>query len=313
MFILFSLILGVSAALLVILFRQNFNTVKHIRWQTVAGLSLVGVFVLFISIGMGSKIVIFLGALIAIGCLWGVFRNLQLKRITDDLPLSKTLGVFIGFTKLKGTAESDTPLTSYLAGVECVQYSWKIDEHWSRIVTYKDSDGHQHTRKESGWTTLGKGGYSPPFYLKDDTGIIRILPESATMEGTTVFDQTYGPNNSVYFGKGPQKEIANSDHRRRFIETAIHHHATLYITGKARERQDVVAAKIAFDKESPVFLISTLSEKQISGYNLWFWLWSILGIFVAMGTAYFENSGRGGSFVLAIILYLFVLLASWVR
>lgn len=318
--IFFIVVLGVASTMLVILFWQDFNTLKPVRWTRIAGLSIIGIFVIIFLMGIGSKVVIIMGSLIAIGCLFGASRNLNLKRITDDLPTSKTQGVFIGLTKLKGTAESEIPMSSYLAGVACVQYSWQIDEHWSKTVTYTDSKGNRRTRKESGWKTLGKGGYSPPFYLKDDTGVIRIMPESATVQGVVAFDKTFGPNDDIYFGKGPQKEITNTDHRRRFYETVIPHHTILYVTGQARERQDAVAAEIAYDKESPMFLISLRSEKQISSsYNRWFWFWAFLGLFVAIGSAAVWNASRafglrpgGNSYIVAIAVYLVVLLISWI-
>lgn len=233
---------------------------------------------------------IVLSGLATLGCLIGAFWSLRRKRLIDDMPTSKTQGVFIGLAELKGTAETESPLTSYLAGTRCVQYAWHVEEHWSRTVTetYQDAQGHTRTRTrhESGWTRVSSGGQSIPFYLKDDTGVIRIVPEGASIEGTTTFDETVTPSNSLYFGKGPAHAIANSDHRRRFHETAIPLHAMLYVMGQARERPDVVAAEIAHDKNAPMFVISTRTEKQVStSYNLWFWLWLILGMGAAMGGA----------------------------
>lgn len=182
---------------------------------------------------------ILIGSLGALGCLIGAFRALRRKRLIDDLPTSKTQGVFIGLAELKGTAESESPVTSYLAGIRCVQYAWQIDEHWSRTVheTYTDAQGHSatRTRTESGWTKVAGGGDFIPFYLKDDTGIIRVVPEGATINGITTFNETLSPNDAFYFGKGPQREIANSTHRRRFRETALPLHTMLYIMGQARE------------------------------------------------------------------------------
>jgi len=45
----------------------------------------------------------------------------------------------------------------------------------------------------------------------------------------------------LYYAKGPDVFVANSDHRRRFVEKAVPLHAPLYIVGQARERADVVA------------------------------------------------------------------------
>jgi len=213
------------------------------------------------------------------------------------------------------------PLTSYLAGVRCVQYTWQIDEHWSRTVheTYTDSKGHTQTRTrtESGWSRIAGDSQSIPFYLKDDTGVIRIVPKGATINSINTFNETCSPNNALYFGKGPEREIANSTHRRRFRETALSLHTMLYVMGQARERQDVVAAEIAYDKNAPMFLISTKTEKQIStGYGRWFWFWLILGLGTAIGGTVAWNmleklhagiswqtlAGAAGGFIVALLL-----------
>ena len=210
------------------------------------------------------------------------------KRLIDDVPTSKTQGVFIGLAELKGTAESEMPLTSYLAAIRCVQYVWQIDEHWSRTVheIYTDAKGHTgtRTRTESGWTKVAGGDQSIPFYLKDDTGVIRIVPEGATIHSIKVFNETCSPNSELYYGKGPTYAVPDSTHRRRFHETALPLHNMLYVMGQARERKDVVAPEIAYDKDAPMFVISTRTEKQlVTGYTRWFWGLLILGLAVAVG------------------------------
>jgi hypothetical protein len=237
-----------------------------------------------------SLLWIVIGSMGAIGCLIMAFHTLRKKRLIDDVPTSKTQGVFIGLSELKGTAESDEPLTSYLAGVRCVYYSWQIDEQWSKIVTetYTDSKGHTQTRTrtETGWNRVAGDKKSIPFYLMDDTGIIRVVPEGATINGISTFNKTCTPSDPVYFGKGPATQIANSTHRRRFSETVLPLHALLYVMGQARERQDVVAAEITRDKNSAMFLISTRTEKQISTHFLrWLWFWLVFGLCVAIGGA----------------------------
>ncbi len=229
-----------------------------------------------------------LGGLVTLGCLIAAFYALRRKRLIDDVPTSKSQGVFIGLVELKGTAESETPLASYLAGTRCVQYAWQVDEHWSRTVheTYTDAKGQTRprTRTESGWTKVAGGSQSIPFYLKDDTGIIRVVSEGATIHSVTVFNETCSPNNDLYFGKGPAHGVPNSTRRRRFHETALPLHTMLYVMGQAREREDVVAPEIAYDKDAPMFVISTRTEKQLSiGYAFWFWFWLILGLGAAIG------------------------------
>ena len=99
-----------------------------------------------------------IGGLLAVASLIAAFRAGRRRRLIDNLPTSKTSGVFIGLVELKGTAESAEPLISYLAGQACVHYAWTVQEHWSRIVvtTETDSKGNTHTvtRHESGRPSL---------------------------------------------------------------------------------------------------------------------------------------------------------------
>ena len=117
---------------------------------------------ILMSSGFAPLIPVIAGSLAVLGCLFGALRNYQRKRLIDDMPTSKTQGVFIGMAELKGSAESESPFTSYLAGKACVLYDWKIEEHWSRTVheTYTDSKGQTHarTRTESGWKQVDSGG-----------------------------------------------------------------------------------------------------------------------------------------------------------
>jgi hypothetical protein len=268
-------------------------------------------------------IVFILGGLAALGCLTVAFMFLRRKRLIDDIPTSKALGVFIGLAELKGTAESEAPLTSHLAKISCVHYTWTVEEHWSRTVTttHTDAKGHTSTstHQESGWNTVDKGGESAPFYLKDDTGIIRIVPEKAKIEDKEVFDKTCRRDDPLYFGQGPRNEIANSTHQRRFREEALPLHTSLYVMGQARERQDIVAAEIAHDKNAPVFLISTRTEKQVSThYAIWFWFWLVLGLLtLEVGVLVSDlTAGRGWAvggldYLFAGVGFLLALLLGW--
>jgi hypothetical protein len=263
------------------------------------------------------NILIIIGVIIALACLIAAFRILQKKRLIDDMPTSKTLGVFIGLAELKGTAETDKPLTSYLAGTPCVLFKWKIEEHWSRTVTGVGAKGMPTTRHESGWTTIAKDEQLPPFYLKDDTGVIRIIPDGAEIQDKQIFNKTCRFSDPLY--KGPLREIADSDHERRFVETAVPLHANLYIMGQARERQDIVAAEIAKDKKATIFLISTRSEKQISsGLGIWFWGWMTLGLLAIMGAVWLGSrlspagQSAGGQFAIALCGYLLIIVLGWI-
>lgn len=206
------------------------------------------------------------------------------KHLIDDLPTSKVEGVFIGLVELKGTAESEYPLTSELAALPCVFYYFRVQEHWRRTETYRDKDGNSRTRTRSGWRTVRQDCRQQNFYLKDDTGVIRVLPSGAKIEGRNVFSRTVTMGDPLYYGKGPATAIADSTHKRRFIEEAIPLHHPIYLVGKAREREDVVAPEIAHDPTARLFLISTRTAQEVSqGYGLAWWGYSVGGMAVMFG------------------------------
>jgi hypothetical protein len=94
----------------------------------------------------------------------------------------------------------------------------------------------------------------------------------------------------MYYGKGPAGSITNSDYRRCFAETIIPNGSTLYFMGQAREREDKVAAEIAYDREAPLFLISMDDEKRVSrSYGFDYWRLAFGGLAVAFFTAFISN------------------------
>lgn len=221
-------------------------------------------------------------------CLWANLRELRRRRLLDDTPTSKTLGVFIGLSELKGTAEAAEPVTSYLAAQRCVHYAWSVDEAWTRMETetYTDDKGKTQTRlvQKSGWTTVAQGGETIPFYLQDDTGVVLVRPEGATLETAGFFSETVSRGHPLYYGKGPAADTPDSDGRRRFTEQGLPLHAPLYVIGTARERADVVAPEIAADPGAELFLISTRSEEKVkSAMGGWAWLWGVSGLLLSGG------------------------------
>jgi hypothetical protein len=228
-----------------------------------------------------------IGGALALLCLWRVYVLGRRRLLVENLPTCKTTGVFIGLVELKGTAESEEPLVSYLAGQKCVHYTWSVQEHWSRTVTetYRDSKGNTRTRtrRESGWKTVANGGESISFYLQDDEGVVLVRPEGANIEPLKVFSETCGRLDPLYYGKGPPGAVMHSDHRRMFVEQAIPLHAPLYVMGQSRERKDIVAPEIAADKHAPMFLISTRTEEQVRSRLGWGCRgWTIFGLILCV-------------------------------
>jgi hypothetical protein len=249
-----------------------------------------------------------LGALLAIAGLVMAFRDGRRRRLIDNLPTSKTSGVFIGFVELKGTAESAAPLTSYLAGQACVHYAWTVEEHWSRTYTTTETDSKGNSRTvthhESGWTRVADGGGAILFYLQDDCGVILIRPDGAKIEPLPLFDETCTPLNPLYYGKGPAAGVMNSDQRRRFVETGIPLKTKLYIVGQSRERRDIIAPEIAADEHAPMFLISTRTEEQVSSGMKWGSRgWVIFGLIAAVGCMIWRDGALNVGLQTHVLIY----------
>ena len=253
-------------------------------------------------------------AIVALGCLVFAFHFYRCRRLVDDTPTSKTQGVFIGLSELKGTAESESPLESYLAGSRCVWYSYKVEEHWRRMSV----DAKGRATYQSGWATVAHGADSVPIFLKDDTGVVRILPDGAEIHAQEVFKLEVKREDPLYYGKGPENAVSGSTHRRRFTEQAIPLHASLYVIGQARVRSDVVAAEIAASKGS-MFIVSMHTEKQTSNaFRLWYWLWLGIGLVVAVAGAgiYFGQASSAtpiaSAMLAAVGIYLAATLMGWI-
>jgi hypothetical protein len=260
-----------------------------------------------------------IGAAVALGALIASLHACWRRRLLDNLPVSKTQGVFIGLVELKGTAECEQPLLSYLAAMPCVQYSFNIEEQWSRQVTTMERDDRgnmvERTHTEVGWTTVASETRSTPFYLQDDTGHIQIQPEGAHIEGHASFSETCTPMNALFYAKGPPGLVMNSDGIRRFTESVVPLHAPLFVVGPARERQDRVAPEIAAAAKEE-FLISTRTQEEVSrGIGWQFWLFLLLGAVLAPGGQIAGDlSGNQDITAVSILIYtgeLALYLAVW--
>ena len=265
------------------------------------------------------------GLAIAIFAVVASLHACRRKRLIDNLPTSKTHGVFIGLVELKGSVQCEQPLVSYLAEKQCIYYSFDIEERWSRLVTEVVSDGkggsRTVTRRESGWASVSSRTESTPFYVQDDTGSLLVRPEGARTEALGVFSQTCSAFDPLYYGKGPAHGIIDSDHVRRFTEQAIPIQAPVFIVGQARERQDIVAPEIAADPNAREFLVSVRTQEEVSSGLGWqIWLFFFLGAITAPGGHVAGTLALNqeftplmiGIFIGELLLYLLVWIVGWI-
>jgi len=204
------------------------------------------------------------------------------RRLLDDTPVCKALGVFVGEVELEGVCVRRDPFISYLAERPCVLYRWSIDEHWrrTRTETYADDKGRRRTRTVvvTGSDTVAAGGETGGFYLQDETGYVWVDPEGADLETVTLFSRHVGRDDPLYHGKGPDETVEGSTGERSFTEYGLAVGTPLFVRGRASERPDIVAAQIKHEDKADMFIITPRKEKELSdGRAAAYVLWNLFG------------------------------------
>ena len=218
------------------------------------------------------------------------------RRLLDDTPVSKALGVFIGEVELEGVSHLEKPLTGYLSRLPCIMYEWSISEHWEREEEeeYVDDKGRRKTRMVTryGWDVIASGGKRSGFYLRDETGYVWVNPEGAKIEMNSLFNEEFTRGDKFYYARGLPDAVEGSTGERSFHEEGIAVGTQLFVRGRASERPDIVAAQIKQEDKTEIFIITPRTEKELSaGGGAAFVSCGVLGGFCAFAT------GAGAGFV----------------
>jgi hypothetical protein len=244
------------------------------------------------------------------------------RRLLDDTPVSKALGVFVGEVELEGRCVRRDPFMSYLAERPCVMYSWSVSEHWRRArqETYTDDKGRTRTRTviDTGSDTVASGGETGGFYVQDETGYVWVNPEGADLETVTMFDRDVDRDDPLYYDKGPDDAVEGSTGERSFTEYGLPVGTLLFVRGRASERPDIVAAQIKHEDKADMFIITPRKSQEISdGKATAFILWNLVGAaFAAAFGAVLLAGARPDvapfGLLLGVCLYLLAAGAGWV-
>jgi len=243
-------------------------------------------------------------------------RSGRRRRLLDDTPTSKTLGIFIGEVEVEGVCISTAPIRAKFCYKDCVIYKWGIDEEWQRWETevYTDSQGRTRTRQvlRRGWTTIAGESLYQGFYLKDEFGYVWVHPKGSDYETLSLFEE-YTYRGGALYVMGPDEEIADSTGRRRFYESGIPVGTELFIRGRASERPDIVAPQIVEDPLAEMFIITYRKEKDISsGKATAYVLWNLVGLVTAMGIGALLTPNNPQGPVIGLTIYVFAWFMGWV-
>jgi hypothetical protein len=160
---------------------------------------------------------------------YGVYTR-RTQRLVENTPTSPVRSLPLGFVEVTGTAEPDgQPLSSPFAQTPCVYYEFHVQE-------YRGSGSSRR------WVTLTEDRSTEPFYLRDATGRVLVVPmgASARIRRAETFSHTWPddlPDEMRRVFRHLNMPTASwlGPRRVRFRERVIGVGECLYVLGTAQE------------------------------------------------------------------------------
>jgi len=210
------------------------------------------------------------GALGGIGlCVYGWILR-QRKRLIESIPTSTIRSLALGLVEIEGlTQPAEGLLSSPFSGVPCVFYSYAVEEHVG-------------SGKHARWETVAKGTSEQPFFVRDTTGQVLVVPLGAEL--ILPDERTY---RNDWLGKLPPTALAGlnrlgistdrwiGNKTLRCRETFIQPEEWVYVLGTAQEQpgaKELVenSARLYIgSSRDHEFIISDRSEKELLSRLEW--------------------------------------------
>ncbi|HEX5646760.1 MAG TPA: GIDE domain-containing protein [Nitrospira sp.] len=117
----------------------------------------------------GFLFYLIMGMVGGLGLIWHGWTVQQRKRLIECIPTSPIRSLALGLVEIHGRAEPEAELlTSPFGGLPCVFYAYTVEE---QIRSGK------HTR----WKTIANGTSEQPFFVRDTTGRVLVVPLGANL------------------------------------------------------------------------------------------------------------------------------------
>ena len=188
----------------------------------------------------------------------------QRKRLIESIPTSTIRSLALGLVEIRGQAQPEEGLLSApFSGLPCVFYSYAVEEHVG-------------SGKNARWETIGKGTSEQPFFVRDSTGRVLVVPLGAEL--ILPNERTYRNN---WLGELPPTTIAGLDRlgisterwmgskTLRCRESFLLPEEQVYVLGTAHEH---LGTRESFENSTRIyigssqdheFIISDRSEKDL--------------------------------------------------
>jgi hypothetical protein len=206
-----------------------------------------------------------LGLILMAICSYFGFKKIKYKRLIENIPTQKTLGLVPGMAEVNGTMTllpNTQPLESPLTFSECCWYHYTVKE--------KRGSG-----KNSKWVTIVDDQQGLDFLCEDDEGSVKVLNEHAEIITEHNKSRTAG--------------------NRSYSERVLKIGDPLYVIGEAKPQpaqQDKLQITEAGSKLP--FIISNLPESRVMFRKAWLGLlllnFAFTGIVIS-GLLWFAQSG----------------------
>ena len=146
---------------------------------------------------------------LAVFLCWLSYRSLKRKRLIENVPSTKVLGITMGLNEVTGTVVCDSPLVSHISEQPCTWYRYTVEEYFQRVSSSsadddddgdeseeidednEDNENEETVETDEGWERIEVGEEFCPFMLSDDTGAVRVVPDKAEFTGSRVLEARY--------------------------------------------------------------------------------------------------------------------------
>lgn len=192
------------------------------------------------------------------------------KHLVESIPTSPVRSLAVGLVEVTGMAEADgSPVSAPFSRTPCVFFSFTVQER-------------RGSGRNTRWVTIAKGTSEQPFFVRDQTGAVLVVPLDAEL--IVADDCTY---RNDWLGSLPPEAIAGlnrlglstdgwlGDRTLRCTEAFIKPDEPVYVLGTAHENpmgsdgfENAERLYIGSHRDE-LFIISDRSEKELLAHLGW--------------------------------------------
>lgn len=206
-------------------------------------------FPLIVAQSGGAALMLVFLAPLALFLLAKGYQSMSRYLLLKHIPTSNCGDVSSGLVELKAEVVSDDPFASPLTDEMVVYCDYTIEEQIN-----KRGD-------EIAWETIEEGENKQFFYLRDETGRVRVDPTGAEFHPHLAVEKRCEAGHSLY-ERGPAP-AENATGRRRYREEHIAVGQEVYVLGTAGAHENLAVPEICAGDGDQPFIISTTDESGL--------------------------------------------------